>query len=154
MQTAGTYKLQFRKVRKTLMYQAKELGLHPGAMPCVCACVSTCACKCVWWCLHWAESLIGCRFDCHSNERQVMQRELGLVVDRLVGRLSQPSSILTSVYWVLISRRVQCWALDKHYLRNLATTLRWYYYYLQRYLNGDWNFERLNNLPEITQLPT
>lgn len=80
------------------MYQAKELGPHPGAMPCVCACVSTCACKCVWWCLHWAESLIGWRFDCHSNERQVMQREMGLVVDGLVGRLSQPSRILTNVY--------------------------------------------------------
>lgn len=49
MQTAGTYKLQFRKVRKTLMYQAKELGPHPGAMPCVCVCV--CEHMCVQVCV-------------------------------------------------------------------------------------------------------
>lgn len=45
----------FRKVRKTLVYQAEELGLHPGAGLCLCNPVCMCACTCVW-CVYTAQS--------------------------------------------------------------------------------------------------
>ena len=57
---------QFRKVRKTLVYQAEELGLQPGAVLCLCNAVGMCACTCVWY-LHCIESLLGCRSDCCSD---------------------------------------------------------------------------------------
>ena len=46
---------QFRKVRKSLVYQAEELGLHPGAGLCLCNPVCMCACTCVW-CVYTAQN--------------------------------------------------------------------------------------------------
>lgn len=45
---------QFRKVRKTLVCHAEELGLHPGAVLCLCnpVCVCMCARVCGVFTLH------------------------------------------------------------------------------------------------------
>ena len=82
-----------------------------------------------------------------------MWTEMRLVVGRPVERFSQPPSIFANVYWILFPCQAQCSALAEIISEIIQQPLRWYSDSPQHYLNGDRNFERLNNLPEITQLP-
>lgn len=126
------------------------------ALCCACVCVTLCVYVCVHVCvvcLHCTESSLGCRCDCCSDERQMMQIEMGLVVDRSVERSSQPPSMLANVCWILSPCQAWCSALAELISEILQQPLKWYSDSPQHYLNGDWNFERFNNLPEVTQLP-
>lgn len=152
MQRAGGYSGSLEKSGRPLCARLRNWDFILGrCCVCVTLCVYVCVHVCVV-CLHCTESSLGCRCDCCSDERQMMQMEMGLVVDRPVERSSQPPSMLANVYWILSPRQAWCSALAELISEILQQALKWYSDSPQHYLNGDWNFERFNNLREVTQL--
>ena len=153
MQRAGGYSGSLEKSGRPLCTRLRNWDFILGrCCVCVTLCVYVCVHVCVV-CLHCTESSLGCRCDCCSDERQMMQIEMGLVVDRSVERSSQPPSMLANVCWILSPCQAWCSALAELISEILQQPLKWYRDSPQHYLNGDWNFERFNNLPEVTQLP-